>query len=82
LLGSPLLRDSYHRAEAIAYLLTGSVRPALRRLESFVNTRWRADGVGHVTIAARPADEAHVYGHGKAEYFSSGVEGTLILIAP
>lgn len=32
-------------------------------------------------IAARPADEDHAYGHGKAEYFSSGVEGTLILIA-
>ncbi len=34
-----------------------------------------------LTIAARPADEDHAYGHGKAEYFSSGVEGTLILIA-
>ena len=34
-----------------------------------------------LTIAARPADEDHAYGHGKAEYFSSGVEGTLILLA-
>jgi cation diffusion facilitator family transporter len=34
-----------------------------------------------LTIAARPADENHTYGHTKAEYFSSGVEGTLILIA-
>jgi cation diffusion facilitator family transporter len=34
-----------------------------------------------LTIAARPADEDHTYGHSKAEYFSSGVEGTLILIA-
>jgi cation diffusion facilitator family transporter len=34
-----------------------------------------------LTIAARPADEDHAYGHSKAEYFSSGVEGTLILIA-
>ena len=34
-----------------------------------------------LTIAARPADEDHSYGHSKAEYFSSGVEGTLILIA-
>jgi cation diffusion facilitator family transporter len=32
-----------------------------------------------LTVAARPADEEHPYGHGKAEYFSSGVEGALIL---
>ncbi|HEX6828448.1 MAG TPA: cation diffusion facilitator family transporter, partial [Burkholderiales bacterium] len=34
-----------------------------------------------LTIAVRPADEDHAFGHGKAEYFSSGVEGTLILMA-
>ena len=34
-----------------------------------------------LTVAERPADEDHPFGHGKAEYFSSGVEGTLILIA-
>jgi cation diffusion facilitator family transporter len=34
-----------------------------------------------LTVAERPADENHPYGHGKAEYFSSGVEGTLIVIA-
>jgi len=34
-----------------------------------------------LTIAARPADEEHAYGYSKAEYFSSGAEGTLILIA-
>ena len=32
-------------------------------------------------IAARPPDDDHTYGHGKAEYFSSGAEGILILIA-
>jgi cation diffusion facilitator family transporter len=37
--------------------------------------------LGMLTIAARPADENHTYGHSKAEYFSSGVEGTLILVA-
>ncbi len=37
--------------------------------------------LGMLTIAARPADENHAYGHSKAEYFSSGVEGTLILVA-
>ena len=34
-----------------------------------------------LTIAARPADEEHLYGHSKAEYFSSGAEGMLILVA-
>ena len=34
-----------------------------------------------LTIAAQPADEEHLYGHGKAEYFSSGFEGFLILAA-
>ena len=34
-----------------------------------------------LTVAERPADEDHPFGHGKAEYFSGGVEGTLILIA-
>ena len=34
-----------------------------------------------LTVAARPADEDHPYGHSKAEYFSSGVEGSLILLA-
>ena len=34
-----------------------------------------------LTVAARPADEDHPHGHDKAEYFSSGVEGTLILLA-
>jgi cation diffusion facilitator family transporter len=34
-----------------------------------------------LTIAARPPDEDHAYGHYKAEYFSSGVEGALILLA-
>ena len=34
-----------------------------------------------LTVAERPADEGHPFGHGKAEYFTSGVEGTLILIA-
>ena len=37
--------------------------------------------LGMLTIAARPADENHSFGHNKAEYFSSGVEGTLILLA-
>jgi len=34
-----------------------------------------------LAVAARPADDTHAFGHSKAEYFSSGVEGTLILVA-
>ena len=37
--------------------------------------------LGAITLAGRPADERHAYGHDKAEYFSSGVEGALILVA-
>jgi len=67
--------------KAIAYLLTGSVGLLSDALESFVNLVGAVMALAMLTIAARPADEEHVYGHGKAEYFSSGVEGTLILVA-
>jgi cation diffusion facilitator family transporter len=50
-------------------------------MESGVNLVGALMALAMLTIAARPADEEHSYGHGKAEYFSSGVEGTLILIA-
>lgn len=64
-----------------AYVLTGSVGLLSDALESLVNLAGAVMALGMLTIAARPADEDHAYGHGKAEYFSSGVEGTLILIA-
>jgi cation diffusion facilitator family transporter len=67
--------------KAIAYMLTGSVGLLSDALESFVNLVGALMALAMLTIAARPADEDHVFGHGKAEYFSSGVEGTLILIA-
>ncbi len=67
--------------KAIAYLLTGSVGLLSDAVESFVNLVGALIALIMLTIAARPADEEHVYGHGKAEYFSSGAEGTLILIA-
>jgi cation diffusion facilitator family transporter len=67
--------------KAIAYLLTGSVGLLSDALESLVNLAGAILGLIMLTIAARPADEDHAYGHGKAEYFSSGVEGTLILLA-
>lgn len=64
-----------------AYLLTGSVGLLSDALESSVNLVGALVGLAMLTIAARPADEEHAYGHGKAEYFSSGVTGTLILVA-
>lgn len=64
-----------------AYLLTGSVGLLSDAVESLVNLFGAFMALGMLTIAARPADDDHTYGHGKAEYFSSGVEGMLILIA-
>lgn len=64
-----------------AYLLTDSVGLLSDALESVVNLAGALMALAMLTIAARPADEDHAYGHSKAEYFSSGVEGTLILIA-
>jgi cation diffusion facilitator family transporter len=67
--------------KSIAYLLTGSVGLLSDALESIVNLVGALMALAMLTIAARPEDEDHAYGHGKAEYFSSGVEGTLILVA-
>ncbi|MEP7207596.1 MAG: cation diffusion facilitator family transporter [Casimicrobiaceae bacterium] len=64
-----------------AYFLTGSVSLWSDALESLVNLAAATVALGALTVAARPADENHAFGHDKAEYFSSGVEGTLILIA-
>lgn len=67
--------------KAGAYFLTGSVGLLSDALESIVNLVGALMALAMLTIAARPADEDHAFGHGKAEYFSSGVEGTLILVA-
>ena len=67
--------------KAAAYLITNSIGLLSDALESVVNLVSAMMALAMLTIAARPADEDHAYGHSKAEYFSSGVEGTLILIA-
>jgi cation diffusion facilitator family transporter len=64
-----------------AYLLTGSVGVLSDALESLVNLVASLVALIILAIAARPADEEHAYGHTKAEYFASGFEGALILIA-
>jgi len=64
-----------------AYLLTGSIGLLSDALESFINLIAALVALFALSVAARPADEEHAYGHTKAEYFSSGFEGALILVA-
>jgi cation diffusion facilitator family transporter len=64
-----------------AFRLTGSVGFLSDAAESLVNLVGAIVALIMLTIAARPADESHAHGHSKAEYFSSGIEGSLILIA-
>jgi cation diffusion facilitator family transporter len=67
--------------KTVAYLLTGSVGLLSDAIESLVNLAGAVMALAMLTVAARPADDDHAYGHSKAEYFSSGVEGTLIMVA-
>ena len=67
--------------KSVAYLLTGSVGLLSDAMESIVNLIGAVMALSMLTVAARPADEDHAFGHSKAEYFSSGVEGSLILVA-
>lgn len=62
-----------------AWWITGSVGLLSDAMESFVNLASALFAIAMVTVAERPADEDHPFGHGKAEYFSSGFEGLLIV---
>src|ERR1019366_8470730 len=62
-----------------AYFLTDSVSLLSDALEAMVNLAAGLVALTALTIAEQPADDRHTYGHDKAEYFSIGVEGTLIL---
>ena len=64
-----------------AYFFTGSVGLLSDALESLINLAAAIVALLTLRIAAAPADEEHAFGHDKAEYFSSGIEGTLIFIA-
>jgi len=64
-----------------AYAITGSVGLLSDALESLVNFLAAVIALIALSVAAKPADEDHAYGHNKAEYFSSGFEGALILVA-
>ena len=67
--------------KASAWWVSGSVSLLSDALESLVNLAGAMFALMMVTIAARPPDDDHPYGHHKAEYFSSGFEGVLIFAA-
>ena len=64
--------------KTLAWAMSGSVGLLSDALESLVNLVGALFALGMVTIAKRPADGEHPYGHTKAEYFSAGFEGLLI----
>jgi cation diffusion facilitator family transporter len=67
--------------KSVAYLVTGSVGLLSDAAESVVNLVAAIVALVALTVAARPADAGHHYGHGKAEYFSAGLEGLMIFVA-
>jgi cation diffusion facilitator family transporter len=64
-----------------AWWLTDSVSLLSDAMESLVNLAGATFALAMVSVAAMPPDDEHPYGHHKAEYFSSGFEGVLILVA-
>src|SRR5205085_11230816 len=64
-----------------AWWVTSSVGLLSDAMESIVNLASAAFALLMVKIAARPADLDHPYGHHKAEYFSAGFEGLMIIVA-
>ena len=64
-----------------AWWVSDSVSLLSDALESLVNLAGAIFALAMVTVAARPPDDDHPYGHHKAEYFSSGFEGVLIFVA-
>lgn len=68
-------------AKLFAWRLTGSAAVLSDALESFVNVAAGALLLYSLWVSSQPADRNHPYGHGKVEFFSAGVEGTLIAIA-
>jgi cation diffusion facilitator family transporter len=65
----------------LAYYLTHSVGLLSDALESCVNLAAAIIALIMLSIAEKPADEKHAFGHHKAEYFSSAVEGGMIVLA-
>src|SRR6188474_2538365 len=68
-------------AKFIAYYLTNSVSILTDALESIVNVAAGFIGLYSLYVAAKPRDMDHPYGHGKVEFISAAIEGTLIACA-
>lgn len=67
--------------KSLAYYFTGSVGFLSDAMESFINLAAGIVAFAMLTIASRPPDKEHPFGHDKAEYFSSLIEGVLIVLA-
>ena len=67
--------------KTLAWYYTGSVGLLSDALESLINLAAALLAVSMLRVAASPPDEEHPHGHFKAEYFSSGIEGALIVLA-
>ena len=65
----------------VAWYLTGSVAILTDALESTVNVVAGLIGIYSLYVSAKPKDTDHPYGHGKAEFLSAAIEGTLISVA-
>lgn len=67
--------------KGVAYFLTHSISILTDALESIVNVAAGFIGLFSLYIASKPSDQNHPYGHGKAEFLSAAIEGTLIAVA-
>jgi len=67
--------------KVIAWQMTGSVAILTDALESIVNVIAGFIGLYSIILSSKPRDKEHPYGHGKIEFISSAIEGTLITIA-
>jgi cation diffusion facilitator family transporter len=67
--------------KALAYRMTGSVGLLSDAIESVVNLAAAVVALVMIAVSEKPADDEHAYGHSKAEYFSSAIEGGLIVLA-
>jgi len=67
--------------KTLAWWLTDSVGLLSDAIEGTINLVGATVALAMISLAARPPDEDHAFGYTKAEYFASGLEGTLILIA-
>ena len=68
-------------AKTVAWYITGSVAILTDAFESIVNVVAGLIGVYSLYVSAKPRDQDHPYGHGKAEFISAAIEGSLISIA-